>query len=65
MKRLTSVIGEHDPMLLGSIWRTRGTRTFYQVRIGAATRNEANDLCQHIHRAGQACLVLRNKGVKG
>jgi hypothetical protein len=35
------------------------------VRIGAATRNEANDLCQRIHRAGQACLVLRNKGVKG
>lgn len=65
MKRLTSAIGEHDPMLLGSIWRTRGTRTFYQVRIGAATRNEANGLCQHIHRAGQACLVLRNKGVKG
>jgi soluble lytic murein transglycosylase-like protein len=65
MKRLTSVIGEHDPMLLGLIWRTRGTRTFYQVRIGATTRNEANDLCQRIHRAGQACLVLRNKGVKG
>jgi soluble lytic murein transglycosylase-like protein len=65
MKRLTSVIGEHDPMLLGSIWRSRGTRTFYQVRIGAATRTEANDLCQRIHRAGQACLVLRNKRIKG
>jgi hypothetical protein len=65
MKRLTSVIGEHDPMLLGSIWRSRGTRTFYQVRIGVATRTEANDLCQRIHRAGQACLVLRNKRIKG
>jgi soluble lytic murein transglycosylase-like protein len=64
-KRLGSVIGEHDPMLLGSIWRTRGTRTFYQVRIGAATRGEANGLCQRIRRAGQACLVLRNRGVKG
>jgi len=65
MKRLTPVIGEHDPMLLGSIWRSRGTRTFYQVRIGAATRAEANDLCQRIHRAGQACLVLRNSSVRG
>ena len=65
MKRLTALIGDHDPMLLGSIWRSRGTRTFYQVRIGATTRNEANDLCQRIHRAGQACLVLRNKDVKG
>jgi soluble lytic murein transglycosylase-like protein len=64
-KRLASVVSEHDPMLLGSIWRSRGTRTFYQVRIGAATRGEANDLCQRIRRAGQACLVLRNRGVKG
>ncbi len=65
MKRLTPAIGEHDPMLLGSIWRSRGTRTFYQVRIGAATRAEANDLCQRIRRAGQACLVLRNMRFKG
>ena len=65
MKRLTPVIGEHDPTLLGSIWRSRGTRTFYQVRIGTDTRGAANDLCQRIRRAGQACLVLRNMRVRG
>ena len=65
MSRLSSVIGERDPSLSSSVFRSRGTRPFYQVRIGAETRNEANDLCQRIHRAGQACLVLRNKGVKG
>jgi soluble lytic murein transglycosylase-like protein len=65
MKRLTSVIGDRDPSLLGSIWRSRGTRTFYQVRIGTDTRPEADNLCQRIRHAGQACLVLRNMRVKG
>jgi hypothetical protein len=60
MKRLNSVIGDRDPNLLSSIWRSRGTRTFYQVRIGTDTRADADDLCGKIHRAGQACLVLRN-----
>ncbi|MEH2477049.1 hypothetical protein V1282_000406 [Nitrobacteraceae bacterium AZCC 2146] len=65
MSRLNSVIGEHDPNLLSSLWRSRGTRTFYQVRIGADTRVAADDLCGRIRRAGQACLVLRNMNVRG
>jgi hypothetical protein len=65
MARLRDVIGDQDPMLLGSLFRTRGTRTFYQVRIGADTRREANDLCNRIRRAGGACLVLRNMGTRG
>jgi soluble lytic murein transglycosylase-like protein len=65
MGRLSAVIGEHDPMLLSSLFRSRGTRPFYQVRIGADTRAEADDLCKKIHRAGQACLVLRNRGQRG
>ena len=59
--RLHGVIGDHDPMLLGALLRSRGTRTFYQVRIGANTRPEADDLCSRIRRAGGACLVLRNE----
>jgi hypothetical protein len=65
MKRLSLVIGDRDPNLLSSVLRSRGTRTFYQVRIGADTRADADDLCGRIHRAGQACLVLRNPLVKG
>jgi hypothetical protein len=65
MKRLSPVIGDRDPMLLGSIWRSRGTRTFYQVRIGTDTRAAANELCSRIRHAGGACLVLRNRGAKG
>ncbi len=65
MKRLSAVIGDQDPSLSGRIWRSRGTRTFYQVRIGADTRPAADELCARIRRAGGACLVLRNMNFRG
>jgi hypothetical protein len=65
MKRLNTVIGDQDPSLLSSMLRSRGTRTFYQVRIGADTRPGANDLCNRIRRAGGGCFVLRNPNVRG
>ena len=65
MTRLSGVIGDQDPSLLGSLFRSRGTRTFYQVRIGADTRPAADELCNRIRRAGGACLVLRNMNVRG
>jgi hypothetical protein len=61
MKGLSAVIGDQDPSLLGSLFRSRGTRMFYQVRIGTDTRTAADDLCTRIRHAGGACLVLRNK----
>jgi hypothetical protein len=65
IRRLAAVIGDRDPSLLGSLLRSRGTRTFYQVRIGADTRAEADGLCSRIRRAGGACLVLRNMRARG
>jgi hypothetical protein len=65
MKSLSAVIGDQDPSLLSSMMRSRGTRAFYQVRIGADTRPAADDLCNRIRRAGGACFVLRNMGVRG
>ncbi len=61
MKRLSAVIGDQDPSLLGPVMRSRGTRTFYQVRIGADTRPAADELCSRIRSAGGACFVLRNR----
>jgi hypothetical protein len=61
MKRLSAVIGDQDPSLLSSVMRNRGTRAFYQVRIGADTRPAADDLCNRIRKAGGACFVLRNR----
>jgi hypothetical protein len=65
IKRLSAVIGDQDPSLLSSVMRNRGSRTFYQVRIGADTRPAADDLCNRIRRAGGACFVLRNFNVRG
>jgi hypothetical protein len=64
MTRLSAVIGDQDPSLLTSVMRNRGTRAFYQVRIGADTRPAADDLCNRIRRAGGACFVLRNMTVR-
>jgi hypothetical protein len=65
IKRLSAVIGERDPSLLGNSLRTRGMRPFYQVRIGEDTRAAADGLCARIQRAGGACFVLRNRKVSG
>jgi hypothetical protein len=65
LKRLSAVIGDQDPSLLSSVMRSRGTRAFYQVRIGADTRPAADDLCNRVRKAGGACFVLRNRGVPG
>jgi Transglycosylase SLT domain/SPOR domain len=62
---LSAVIGNRDPSLLSSVMRSRGTHAFYQVRIGADTRSEADDLCNRIRKAGGACFVLKNRGVSG
>jgi hypothetical protein len=65
IRRLSAVIGNQDPSLLGTTLRSRGTRVFYQVRIGADTRVAADDLCNRIRHAGGACFVLRNINVRG
>jgi hypothetical protein len=61
LKRLSAVIGDQDPSLLSSRLSTRGSATFYQVRIGADTRPEADGLCERIRKAGGACFVLKNR----
>jgi hypothetical protein len=56
-----AILENRDPIIIGSTFRSRGTQTFYQVRIGADSRAAANELCSSLHRAGGACLVLRNR----
>lgn len=61
VSRLSGVIGNRDPSILTSRFRARGSATFYQVRFGADTRGEADDLCNRIRKAGGACFVLKNR----
>jgi hypothetical protein len=65
VRNLSGVIGDRDPSILSSVQRSRGAHVFYQVRIGADTRPEAEGLCNSIRRSGGACFVLRNMFVRG
>ena len=55
-----TLLENRDPIIIESKFRSRGTHTFYQVRVGADTRASANELCAALHKAGGGCLVLRN-----
>jgi hypothetical protein len=66
MKGVSAVKGlQDDPSLVPLLFRSPGTSSFYQVRIGTGSRREADDLCGHIRRAGGACLVKQNRRQRG
>jgi hypothetical protein len=46
---------------LSSVFHSRGTGAFYQIRVGTDTLESADNLCAEIRRAGGACMVLRNR----
>ena len=56
----SSVIGDMQPFVLGSVLRSRGWRPFYRVRLPAQTGGEARRLCDRIQAVGGACAVLRS-----
>ncbi|HWB51475.1 MAG TPA: lytic transglycosylase domain-containing protein [Stellaceae bacterium] len=58
-QRFAALIGDKHPMILGGILRSRGTRPFYRVLLPAATRAEADRMCQAIQTHGGACVALR------
>jgi len=60
-KRHRESLGELDPIIIATTLRSRGTRPFYQVRIGADTRAGADRLCASLRKGGIACMVLRNR----
>jgi hypothetical protein len=59
-KTYRSLLENRDLLIIEGPLRSRGTGNFYQVRVGVDTRQGAMDLCATLHRAGAACLVLRN-----
>jgi len=59
-RRYDKILAGHDPSILSITLHRPGTPTFYQVRVGAETRESAAALCANIQRAGGPCMVLRN-----
>jgi hypothetical protein len=60
VQRYGGILSGHDPTIMSGVLRSRGTRPFYQIRVGAQTREVADGLCTKIKGAGGACSVLRN-----
>lgn len=58
--RYAPVIGEAQPMIIGRLLRSRGTRVFYQIRLPAPTRAAADALCNRILAIGGSCVPLRS-----
>ena len=56
--RYAGVIGDTRPMIIGRLLRSRGTRPFYQVRLPAASRTVAEQLCGRIQSIGGACVAM-------
>ena len=55
-----AILGDGQPMIIGTRLRSRGTRAFYRVRVPAATRDEAAALCTRLRAVGGSCVVLKS-----
>ena len=59
-RRYRSILEGRDPAIIRSRLLSRGTSPFYQVRVGAHSREAADKLCASLRAAGGPCVVLRN-----
>jgi hypothetical protein len=58
--RFPAILGGRETLIIGTRMAGRGRRAFYRVRLPARSMREASQLCDKLHRAGGACVVLRN-----
>jgi hypothetical protein len=58
--RYAGVLGDIQPMLIGTRLRARGNAPFFRVRVPAQTRTEAEALCGKIRASGGSCVVLKS-----
>ncbi|MCP4381623.1 MAG: lytic transglycosylase domain-containing protein [Hyphomicrobiales bacterium] len=57
--RYATIIGDVAPMVIRDINRSRGRAPFFHLRVPAATRDEAAEMCKRLKAAGGACVVLK------
>jgi hypothetical protein len=53
------LLGGIAPMVVSAVQRSRGTAPLHTVRLPAATREAAEDLCAKLRKAGVACVVMK------
>ncbi len=59
-RKFRAVLVSADPVIIRTQIRSRGTSSFYQMRVGTDTRAGAEKLCADLIAKGGACMVLRN-----
>jgi hypothetical protein len=59
-QRYAAILGDMQPMIIGRVLRSRGTRLFYQVRLPSDSRGAAAALCARIQSIGGNCVALRS-----
>lgn len=64
-RRHSVLLAGKDTMILQTQMLSRGSRAFYQVRVGLPSRAASDSLCDRLRAAGGACLVLRNIRARG
>jgi soluble lytic murein transglycosylase-like protein len=64
-RRHAALLAGKDTMILQTRMLSRGSRAFYQVRVGLPSRAASDSLCDRLRAAGGACLVLRNIRARG
>jgi hypothetical protein len=60
LSRFRRLVGEIQPMIIGSRLLSRGYAPFYRIRIPEPTRAAADHACQQIVSGGGACVALRS-----
>lgn len=58
--RHDALLGGRGPMLVGTRNRSRGPATFYDIRVPAETREEAQAICAGLKAAGRGCMVRKS-----
>jgi hypothetical protein len=64
-RRHAEVLTGHDAFITQTRLYSRGPVPFYQIRIGAADRSSAYDVCNRIRKNRGACVILRNPQSRG
>lgn len=57
-QRFPELLGARPPMIISGRMAGRGSRPFHQVRVPSQTRDEAEQICADLKRAGASCMVL-------
>jgi hypothetical protein len=59
-KKFSEILAERPPMIVTGKMAGGGPGSFYQVRVPASNRSEAEELCKELKAAGGACVVVKS-----